>query len=107
MLTLRASARLRGLSAPVVTTCCKHNFFLTDHALVSGACIHHVEYFRQVCDEFSVGNRPIPISVDLIHHFLGPKTPSITSSCEGRDVVVPVGADECFCMQPYGEASET
>src|SRR5712672_2390624 len=56
-------------SLSVVTTRCKHDFLLADRALVSRA---------------------------LVHHFFGPKTASIPSSCEGHDVIASAGADKFF-----------
>src|SRR5580704_14015618 len=84
------------LSALVVTPRCKHNFLLAHHAFMSSARIHHVEYFRQVCDEFGLGDRPIMIRVDLIHHFHCLKATSVASGCKGRNVVASAYGDEFF-----------
>src|SRR5450755_1188313 len=70
-------------SLSVVTTGCKHNFLFADRAFVSRALIHHLEYFRHICDQLSSRDRSISIRVDLVHHFFGLKTTSIASSCEG------------------------
>src|SRR5258707_8016279 len=86
----------RVSSLSVVTTRCKHDFLLADRALMSRARIHHVEYFRHVCDQLSLGDRSISIRVDLVHHFFGPKTASIASSCESHDVIASAGADKFF-----------
>lgn len=37
---------------PAGAACCKHEFFLAQHALMSRALIHHVEYLGLIGNEF-------------------------------------------------------
>src|ERR1700733_8598927 len=54
--TSAATRRPSELWSPVVTTGRKHHFLLGEGAFVSGTRVHHVKYFREVCDELAMGN---------------------------------------------------
>src|SRR5882672_12731138 len=71
----------------------KHDFFLTEQPLMSGASIHHLEYLGLIRDEFVMRHRTIAIRVDLVHHRLGPESTGIPSSGEGGQFA-PARADK-------------
>src|SRR6266478_6518529 len=77
--------KARSASAAVGAARRKH-FLRADHALVSGAGVHHVENLDLIRDVFIVGNRAVSVRVDLVHHGLGPKAAGIAAGGESREI---------------------